>query len=79
VRRISRPRSDAQYADHCIVDPRGPTTKRDAFSVGANDYIVKLPDKIELIARIHYHSQAYLSRRQTRMRQTQRFMKVNAS
>jgi two-component system chemotaxis family response regulator WspR len=41
-----------------------PTTKRDAFAVGANDYIVKLPDKIELIARIRYHSQACLSRRQ---------------
>jgi two-component system chemotaxis family response regulator WspR len=41
-----------------------PTTKRDAFAAGANDYIVKLPDKIELIARIRYHSQAYLSRRQ---------------
>jgi two-component system chemotaxis family response regulator WspR len=41
-----------------------PITKRDAFAVGANDYVVKLPDKIELIARIHYHSQAYLSRRQ---------------
>jgi two-component system, chemotaxis family, response regulator WspR len=40
------------------------TTKKDAFAVGANDYIVKLPDKIELIARIRYHSQAYLSRRQ---------------
>ena len=41
-----------------------PTTKRDAFAVGANDYVVKLPDKMELIARIRYHSQAYLSRRQ---------------
>jgi len=41
-----------------------PITKRDAFAMGANDYIVKLPDKIELIARIRYHSQAYLSRRQ---------------
>jgi two-component system chemotaxis family response regulator WspR len=41
-----------------------PITKRDAFAVGANDYIVKLPDKIELIARIRYHSQACLSRRQ---------------
>jgi two-component system chemotaxis family response regulator WspR len=41
-----------------------PTTKKDAFAVGANDYIVKLPDRIELIARIRYHSQAYLSRRQ---------------
>jgi len=41
-----------------------PATKHDAFAVGANDYVVKLPDKIELIARIRYHSQAYLSRRQ---------------
>jgi two-component system chemotaxis family response regulator WspR len=39
-------------------------TKRDSFAAGANDYLVKLPDKIELIARIRYHSQAYLSRRQ---------------
>ena len=41
-----------------------PITKRDAFAAGANDYIVKLPDRIELIARIRYHSQAFLSRRQ---------------
>jgi two-component system chemotaxis family response regulator WspR len=41
-----------------------PTTKKDAFAVGANDYIVKLPDKIELIARIRYHSQGCLNRRQ---------------
>jgi two-component system chemotaxis family response regulator WspR len=41
-----------------------PITKREAFAAGANDYIVKLPDNIELIARIRYHSQAYLSRRQ---------------
>jgi two-component system chemotaxis family response regulator WspR len=40
------------------------TTKSDAFAAGANDYIVKFPDKIELIARIRYHSQAYLSQRQ---------------
>jgi len=41
-----------------------PATKRDAFAAGANDYLVKLPDKIELIARIRYHSQAFSSRRQ---------------
>ncbi|MBF0452693.1 MAG: response regulator, partial [Candidatus Magnetomorum sp.] len=33
--------------------------KDDAFSLGANDYMVKPPDKIELIARIRYHSKAY--------------------
>ena len=35
-------------------------TKAEAFSLGANDYLVKLPDKIELIARIRYHSNAYI-------------------
>jgi two-component system chemotaxis family response regulator WspR len=33
--------------------------KREAFSAGANDYLVKVPDRIELIARIRYHSHAY--------------------
>jgi len=36
-----------------------PVVKAKAFALGANDYLVKLPDKIELIARIRYHSQAY--------------------
>ena len=41
-----------------------PVTKAEAFSLGANDYLVKLPDKIELIARIRYHSNAYITRLQ---------------
>lgn len=35
--------------------------KAEAFALGANDYLVKLPDQIELIARIRYHSQAYIN------------------
>lgn len=35
------------------------TTKAEAFALGANDYLVKLPDPVELIARIRYHSKAY--------------------
>ena len=35
--------------------------KSRAFAVGANDYLVKLPDRIELVARIRYHSKAYMS------------------
>jgi two-component system chemotaxis family response regulator WspR len=38
-----------------------PIVKKDAFVAGANDYLVKLPDKIELIARIRLHSKAYLN------------------
>lgn len=36
--------------------------KSDAFALGANDYLVKLPDVIELRARIRYHSRAHLNR-----------------
>jgi two-component system, chemotaxis family, response regulator WspR len=36
-----------------------PLVKSEAFAAGANDYLVKLPDKIELLARIRYHSKAY--------------------
>jgi two-component system chemotaxis family response regulator WspR len=35
--------------------------KSEAFMLGANDYLVKLPDTIELIARIRYHSLAYIN------------------
>jgi two-component system chemotaxis family response regulator WspR len=40
------------------------SVKSDAFLAGANDYLVKLPDRIELIARIRYHSAAFLSQLQ---------------
>lgn len=38
-----------------------PEVKAEAFSLGANDYLVKLPDKAELIARIRYHSKSYIN------------------
>ncbi len=38
--------------------------KAQGFTVGANDYLIKLPDKLELIARIRYHSAAYMHRLQ---------------
>ena len=37
-----------------------PKIKSDAFSYGASDYLVKLPDPIELIARIRCHARNYL-------------------
>lgn len=38
-----------------------PETKAKAFGLGASDYLVKLPDKIELIARIRHHSRGYIN------------------
>ncbi|WDZ94617.1 diguanylate cyclase [Herbaspirillum sp. WKF16] len=37
------------------------TVKRDAFAGGVNDYMVKLPDVIELVARIRHHSRSYIN------------------
>lgn len=38
-----------------------PKVKASAFSKGANDYIVKLPDRLELVARIRHHSAGYIN------------------
>lgn len=35
--------------------------KEQCFLQGANDYLVKLPHRIELLARIRYHSKAYIA------------------
>ena len=39
-------------------------TKAQAFALGANDYLVKLPDRIELVARIRHHSRGYIAQLQ---------------
>ena len=38
-----------------------PTVKARAFALGANDYMVKLPDKLEVVARVKYHSRGYVA------------------
>jgi len=41
-----------------------PDIKAKAFAAGANDYLVKWPDPRELVARVRYHSDACIARRQ---------------
>jgi two-component system, chemotaxis family, response regulator WspR len=41
-----------------------PATKSEAFALGASDYLVKLPDAIELIARLRLHARARQNRLQ---------------
>jgi sigma-B regulation protein RsbU (phosphoserine phosphatase) len=38
-----------------------PVVKAQAFALGANDYLVKLPDRVELVARVRYHSRSYVA------------------
>ncbi|HHM04676.1 MAG TPA: diguanylate cyclase [Gammaproteobacteria bacterium] len=41
-----------------------PKIKSEAFELDASDYLVKIPDKIELIARIRAHSRSYLAQQE---------------
>jgi two-component system, sensor histidine kinase len=38
-----------------------PKVKASAFAKEANDYLVKLPDRLELVARIRHHSKGYIN------------------
>lgn len=38
-----------------------PAIKSEAFALGASDYLIKLPNAVELIARVRHHSKAYLN------------------
>jgi signal transduction histidine kinase len=40
------------------------TTKAQAFEAGVDDYMVKLPDRTELLARLRHHARAYVLRRE---------------
>ncbi|TCK18903.1 response regulator receiver modulated diguanylate cyclase [Thiogranum longum] len=41
-----------------------PNIKSDAFNQGATDYLVKLPEKVELLARIRAHAKSYLAQKE---------------
>lgn len=59
---VRRYRANPATADIPIVvlsTKEDPAAKGDAFAAGANDYLVKLPSQVELVARIRYHSKAY--------------------
>ncbi len=61
---LSQYRSNPVTKDTPIIvlsTNENPQVKGQAFALGANDYMVKLPDKIELVARIRYHSKAFLN------------------
>lgn len=64
---VSRFRANPATKDTPIIvlsSKEDSETKSLAFSVGANDYLVKLPEQLELVARVRYHSNAYRSQLQ---------------
>ncbi len=56
-------RSDDALRDTPLIvlsSQEEPIVKAESFRCGANDYLVKLPDRIELLARIRYHSASHI-------------------
>jgi response regulator RpfG family c-di-GMP phosphodiesterase len=59
IEQIRRIRAHKELADTPLVvltADADAQTKEQCFGLGANDYIVKLPDALELVARIRYHA-----------------------
>lgn len=58
---LSRLRAHPDLTDVSVVmlsAAEEPETKVEAFRRGANDYVVKLPSALELVARVRYHARA---------------------
>jgi len=61
---VRRFRDDERFRELPIIvlsTKEEPAIKAEAFTLGANDYIVKLPDRLELLARARYHSRGYVA------------------
>lgn len=59
---VRRFRADERFLNVPIIvlsTKEEAAVKAEAFALGANDYIVKLPDRLELLARVRYHSRGY--------------------
>jgi two-component system chemotaxis family response regulator WspR len=57
-------RNDPQTANIPIIvlsSKEDPRDKSRAFELGATDYVVKVPDKVELVARIRAHSRTFIA------------------
>ncbi|MEO6065829.1 MAG: response regulator, partial [Lysobacterales bacterium] len=64
---LRRVRARSELADVPVVmlsTAEEPETKVEAFRLGANDYVVKLPSALELVARVRYHARAFLAQRE---------------
>jgi len=61
---VRRYRADERFHDVPVIvlsTKEEPAVKAEAFALGANDYIVKLPDRLELVARVKHHSRGYIA------------------
>jgi sigma-B regulation protein RsbU (phosphoserine phosphatase) len=61
---LRRLRADERFRELPIIvlsTKEEAAVKAEAFALGANDYLVKLPDRVELVARVRHHSRGYIA------------------
>lgn len=63
IRSLSKKQKHGWDSHNCAVGKGRRQVKSQAFEAGTDDYLVKLPDPIELIARIRYHSRSFVTTR----------------
>ncbi|MGX4643015.1 response regulator [Massilia sp. SYSU DXS3249] len=64
IRRLRADPATEHVAVIVLSSDINPDRKAEAFDVGASDYLVKWPDPRELVARVRYHSNSSIARRQ---------------
>lgn len=63
LRRLRSNKATAETPVIVLSTKEDARVKQEAFTFGASDYLVKLPDRVELLARVRYHSKACLNQR----------------
>ncbi|VXC12925.1 response regulator [Massilia sp. 9I] len=64
ARRLRADKATEHVAVIVLSSDDNPDRKAEAFDAGASDYLVKWPDPRELVARVRYHSNSCVTRRQ---------------
>ncbi|MEO5339478.1 MAG: response regulator [Magnetococcus sp. MYC-9] len=60
IRQFRNRRAFSQLSIVMLSSEDDPYVKAQAFAAGASDYLVKLPDKVELVARLRHHVQDFV-------------------
>ncbi|MBF0583918.1 MAG: response regulator [Magnetococcales bacterium] len=62
IRQFRNRRAFAQLPIIMLSSEEDPYVKAQAFAAGANDYLVKLPSTVEMVARLQHHAQYFFLR-----------------
>ena len=69
LRQFRRQRVTAHLPIIMLTAEEDPHIKAEGFASGASNYLIKLPDKVEMIARLRYHAKSFVDIRRRGARQ----------